>query len=176
MEELLSKQVAAAMLSELMPDKTAKQWMTWLRNNRNQLRRVPYRIPTVSLGGGAFYRRDDLEAYVEWEKSRQMGTIKLSARAVEALHAVGFNERGGSSTGRHFDVTMISHQIDETTGEPFIQLILNNPLMVYRLPIVQALEVADLLYEQAGGKRGAGDLAGYRVTQDDADVSISRKA
>ena len=53
--ELLSNSVSAALLSELLTGKTEEQWMLWLNNNRNQSRRVPYRLPFERMAGGVFY-------------------------------------------------------------------------------------------------------------------------
>ncbi|WP_438281839.1 hypothetical protein [Pseudomonas alabamensis] len=135
-EELLSNSVAAQLLHDLGPEKTPEQWMHWLQNNRNQSRTVPYRIDFERMAGGVFYRQEDLVAFIEWDKSRKLGTLKLTGRAAEAMRAYGIGEKGGGATGRRFKVTDINPQVEN--GVPYIQLVTNDPLMVYRLEIDEA--------------------------------------
>lgn len=149
-EELLSNAVAAQVLSELMPEKTPDQWALWLQNNRNQARRVSYRIPFEKMAGGVFYRRDELAKFAEWEKARQLGTIKLTGRAAEVLQAFGIGSATGSTTGRKLKVTGINPQVDQATGKPFIQCITDDPLMVYRLELDEAKAILKELGEAVG--------------------------
>ncbi|MFJ4395883.1 hypothetical protein [Pseudomonas sp. NPDC089396] len=135
-EELVSNTVAAQTLHELEPSKTIEQWANWLQNNRNQSRTVSYRIPFERLAGGVFYRHDDLTAFIEWEKSRQLGTLKLTGRAAEAMRAFGIGEKGGSTTGRKLKIDGINLQVQD--GVPYIQLVMTDPLMVYRLEVDEA--------------------------------------
>lgn len=148
-DELLSNNVAAQVLCELLPDKTSEQWLLWLQNNRNQSRRVSFRIPFERMAGGVFYRREELAKFAEWDKSRQLGTIKLTGRAAEVMRAFGIGS-GGSTTGRKLKVTGINPQIDEATGKPFIQLITDDPMMVYRLELFEAKSIASELNEAVG--------------------------
>ncbi len=169
--DLLSRQAAAKWLAQQLPDKSPDQWALWLRNNANTARPAIYRIAIERVGRGSFYRQNELERFAVWERSRQTG--QLSPRAMEALCAVGFNERGGSSTGRRFDVTGISRQYDEATGTPFVQLIVTNPhLLVYRLPVEQAREIAAQLVTEAGGQA---QQAKYQTVTENADVVVKRK-
>lgn len=148
--ELLNRQAAGEWLAKRFTDKNGEQWAAWLRNNASSKRPAVYRVAVEQVGRGVFYRPEELERFAVWERSRQTG--ELSPRAMEALKAVGFNEKGGSSTGRRFDVTLISRQIDDATDEPFVQLIVTNPhLLVYRLPVQQAREIAAMLTQAAGG-------------------------
>ena len=135
-DELFNNAVAAEYLSELMPDRTAEKWAQWLQNNRNKTRPATYRIPVEKLGGGVFYLREELAKFAEFEKSRTLGAIKLSGRAAEALHAIGFNEQGGSSTGRSFDVTAVTPQFSE--GRKYIRIQAENPLRIYRIELDNA--------------------------------------
>jgi len=135
-EELLSNTVAAQTLHDLEPEKSTAQWLLWLQNNRNQTRSVSYRIPFERMAGGVFYRETELRAFIEWEKSRNLGTLKLTARAAEAMRAFGIGEKGGSATGRRLKVSGINPQVED--GVPYIQLITNDPLMVYRLELDEA--------------------------------------
>lgn len=137
--------MAAAYLSEQLQDKTPEQYKLLLNSSRVKSRAVAYRIPYEKLSGGIIYRVDELDKYIALQKSRTMGTVKLSTRAAEALKAVGFGEAAGSSTGRKFNITGINPQVDEATGEVFIQIITRDPLMVYRLEIEEAKAIAQEL-------------------------------
>lgn len=153
-DELLSNSVAAQALCDLLPDKTFEQWMLWLQNNRNKARQVPYRVPFVKMAGGVFYRREELEKYAEAEKARQLGTIKLTGRAAEALRAFGVREGGVPVTGRKLNVVGVSLQIDEPTGKTFVRFITGDPLSVYRLELDEAAALGtDLLENAKAGKR-----------------------
>lgn len=146
-EEILNTQAAAELLTGVFPEKTAEQWALWLRNNRNQSRPAIYRVKAEQIGRVAFYTHEELAAFVEFEKSRQLGTIKLSSRAAEALQAVGFGTAGGSMTGRKLKITGITPQVDQETGQLFIQIIQSEPLMVYRLELEEAKAIAKELNE-----------------------------
>ncbi|VVP89042.1 hypothetical protein [Pseudomonas fluorescens] len=149
-EELLSNSVAAQTLCELEPEKSVEQWMHWLQNNRNQSRRVPYRIPFERMAGGVFYRREELVSFIDWEKSRQLGALKLTGRAAEVMRAYGIGEKSGSATGRKLKVTAINPQVDEATGTPFVQFITSDPLMVYRLELDEAEAIIREMAEAVG--------------------------
>lgn len=146
-DDLLSHGVAAQMLSEQLTEKNPEQWALWLQNNRNQLRKVSFRIPFVKMAGGVFYRREDIANFVELEKSRQLGTIKLTGRAKEALNAFGIGTAGGSTTGQKLTVSGINPVVDQATGKIFIQVIFSDPLRVYRVELDQAEAVANQLEE-----------------------------
>lgn len=153
-DELLSNSVTAQALCDLLPDKTFEQWTLWLQNNRNQSRQVPYRIPFVKMAGGVFYRREELEKYSDWEKARQLGTIKLTGRAAEVLRAFSVREGGVPATGRKLNVVGVSLQVDETTKKTFIRLIAGDPLTIYRLELDEAAALGtDLLENAQAGKR-----------------------
>lgn len=141
-DELLSSSLAAQILSGLMEGKTPEQWALWLQNNRNQSRRAPYRIPFSRMAGGVFYNPEELAKFAEWEKSRQLGKIKLTGRAAEVLQAYGINTTGGSTTGRKLKVSGINSQIDQATGTPYVQIVTDDPLMVYRLELGEAAGIA----------------------------------
>lgn len=144
--ELWGNGVAAEFLSEQLPGRDAKQWALWLRNNRSQSRKVPYRIAFERISNGTFYPPEELAKFVEWEKSRQLGTMKLTGRSAEVMRAFGIGTSSGSSTGRKLEIVGISPQFDQATGKAFVQLITADPLMVYRLAPEQACEIAqDLL-------------------------------
>ncbi len=156
-DELLGNSAAAQFLHEQIADRTPEQWALWLQNNRNQARRVSYRIPFERMAGGVFYLREELANFVEWEKSRQLGTIKLTGRAAEVIRAFGIGTTGGSTTGRKLNVTGITPQINEATGNPFVQVVTDDPLMVYRLELDEARQItADLLEAIAVCERAKG--------------------
>ena len=135
-EELLSTAVAAEALHELDSSKTVDQWAYFLQNNRNRARKVGYRIPFDKIAGAAFYQRGELLKFVEWDRARQIGTIKLTGRAAEVVQAFGIGSKGGSATGRALNLIEVRAIGDE------IQMVLAEPLMVYRLSKEQANTLA----------------------------------
>jgi hypothetical protein len=148
-EDLWGGSYTADQLSTQLPIRTAQGWSLWLRNNRNQSRRAQYRVPFVRISNGAFYRPADIGAFVEWEKSKQLGTMTLTGRAAEAIKAYGIGTAAGSATGRKFNVVGVNQQVDPVTGAPYVQLITGDPLMVYRLELAQARQVAAELRDAA---------------------------
>jgi len=163
--ELLSNSVAALTLAELSPEKTEAQWLHWLQNNRNQSRSVPYRVPFERMAGGVFYRREELVLFLDWEKSRQLGTIKLSGRAAEAMRAFGVGEPGGGSQGRKWkggDANLASSQ-----GRVSVQVIINEPLLVFSLTSEEALDFARRLVDAANAAIQIASDAG----EDELDVT-----
>ena len=79
-------------------------------------------------------------ARAEFEKQRTLGTLKLSSRAAEALNAFGIGEANGSTTGRKLDCT-ITPQLDPLTRKHFVQIVVKEPLLVFRVEIDQAKEL-----------------------------------
>lgn len=150
-EELWGNGFTAQALSGQLPGRSVAQWTLWLRNNRNQSRRVPYRINFVRISNGTFYSPKEIEKFVEWEKSRRLGTIKPTDRSAEVMRAFGVGTSSGSIAGRKLEIVDISHRIDRATGETYVQLITGDPLMIYRLDARQARQVAARLVEAAGG-------------------------
>lgn len=151
-EELWGNLVAAEFLSKHLTDRDVDQWALWLRNNRNQSRHVPYRIAFERISNATFYRPEELAKFLEWEKSRQLGVMKLTGRAAEVMRAFGIGSSAGSTTGRKLTIVGIHDQIDDITGEPFVQLITSDPLMVYRLDRDQARKLATELLDAAGAQ------------------------
>jgi len=149
MADLYSTQAAAEFLSRALPDEgDSAYWSSVLINNRRTDRAPVHRIPFCRIGKGAFYAPEDLARFVEFEKGRRVGNIKLSGPAAEALQAFGIGE-GGSATGRRFEVAGITLQSDEVTGKPFVRLITTSPLMVYRLELEEAKTIAKALSDAA---------------------------
>jgi hypothetical protein len=149
-EQLYGNSHAARILSEQFPERTPEQWELWLRNNRNQVRKTVYRIDVVHISNRSFYRPQELAKFIQWEKSRRLGVMKLTGRAAEALRAYGIGTATGSTTGRKLEITGILDQTDEVTNEQFVQLIISEPLLVYRLDPEQARDIARRLYQAAG--------------------------
>lgn len=135
---LLSRSAAAEWLALQLTDKGAEQWALFLRNNANHARRAFYRIPVVPVGRNAFYELPELGKFVEFEKSRQLGELKLTGRAAEALCAFGVGTASGSTTGRKIQLTAITPQTDSVTGARFVQIIMDDPLRVYRVDVAEA--------------------------------------
>lgn len=148
-EDLLSTQAAAELIAaEIHESGGVAYWTRYLTNNRREDRNPPHRVPFQRIGGGAFYLRPDVADFIAFEKSRRVGVLKLSGRAAEALRAFGIGEAGGSTTGRKLDCTLTA-QHDPATGTPYAQLVIQDPLLVFRIEPDQlrALhsEIADTL-------------------------------
>lgn len=141
-EDLMITPLAAEVLAKELGGRTVEGWSLWLRNNRNQSRDTPYRVSFQKISNGAFYARADLDEYIKWEKARQLGSVRVSARAMQALDAYGVGHPDGSATGRKLKVVGMTAQVDEATKLPFVQVILENPLRVYRIPVEQAAALA----------------------------------
>ncbi|MBJ9591749.1 hypothetical protein I5745_14735 [Burkholderia seminalis] len=88
----------------------------------------------------AHYDVHELARFVEFEKQRRLGSVTLTGRAAEVMRAYGIGEKGGSTTGRKLKVSGIHPQVDEA-GKPYVQLITDDPLMVYRLEVAEAVSV-----------------------------------
>ncbi len=146
-ETYLNTNAASEWLHNAIPGESKEYWRHALINNRRQDRTPPHRVPFSTLGRMAIYTLPALEAFAEFEKARRLGEMKLSARAAEAMLAFGIGQEGGSTTGRQLRVTSITAQVDETTNAPFAQLIIEDPLRVYRLDVQQARSIADELVE-----------------------------
>src|SRR3546814_12925214 len=81
----------------------AGYWSNFLINNRRSDRHPVHRIPFERIGTGAFYTPDVLEEFVNFERSRRIGEMKLTGRAAEALRAFGVGEPGSRTTGRKLE-------------------------------------------------------------------------
>ncbi|HDU2647843.1 TPA: hypothetical protein U5D81_001523 [Yersinia enterocolitica] len=146
--ELLSSKLAAEHIHTALPGNSVKYWLQWLTNNRNQSRRAFYRIPFHNIIGmrSAHYDPEEINKFVEFEKKRQLGSIELKGRAAEVLRAYGIGEKNGGITGRKW-VANIMPQVDELTKVPYIQILLDDPLLVFRLDIEQAEMLSNELIE-----------------------------
>lgn len=72
----------------------------------------------------------------------------LSGRAVEALHAVGIGEPGGSRFGRKLDY-WVAPARDEETGKSFASFGIRHPHLIFRIEPEQARALANELTEIA---------------------------
>jgi hypothetical protein len=146
-DDLLTNGMAAKTLHALLPERSEEQWALWLQNNRNHARPVSYRVPFVRMGGGVLYEVAELNRFVEWERARKLGTVKLSSQAAAALDAFGIGTSEGSPYGRSLSCKVDVAQTQE--GEPFVRLIVEKPLAVFRLSAAQASSIAHGLIESA---------------------------
>ena len=180
-DELLNSAVSSELLSELLPEKDAGQWLYWLSNNRNPARPVSVRIPFEKFAGGVFYRREELVKFAEFERSRKLGTIKLTGRAAEVVQAFGIGTAHGSATGKRLDNPTVTLQIDQGTRKRYVQLITANPLSVYRIELDTALALGKDLVEvaKAGIRQSASvttdaDNSKYETVTKNATWTIER--
>lgn len=176
---------AADFLNERIPGKTSSYWMRRLINARRTDRPQVFAIPFSMIGKVVVYQEVDLVEFAEFEKSRQLGKMKLSGRAAEVVRAFGIGTSGGSSTGRKLKVTAtgITLQIDEATGKRFIRIVADDPLMVYRLEIEEAKvivkELAEILAycDRADAQSGeqAPATITYETVTDNASMLVRRR-
>lgn len=151
--DLLTNSLAARTLHEVFPDKTPEQWTLWLQNNRNQARSVPYRIPFERMHGGVFYEVAQLNRFADYEKSRQLGTIKLTGRAAEAMQAFGIGEAGGGTYGRKLAYSVQLGFEEDDSSRQFVRLMIERPLGVFRLEAEEAEALAAELLDVANAIR-----------------------
>lgn len=135
-DDLFSTQAAAEMLHEAIPEPKG-YWARFLMNNKRPDRNPPFRVEFVKMGGGVLYPRKALADFIGWEKTRRLGDLKLTGRAAEVMRAFGIGEAGGGSIGRSLDCS-IHPQNNPTTGKPYVQLIVKDPLLVFHLETEQA--------------------------------------
>ena len=181
-DDLLDTDAAGRWLSQAMPDKTSAQWALWLRNNRNQSRQASYRIDVQRFGKKACYLPVDLERFVDWEKSRQLGTVKLSGRVVEVMRAYGINEVGGGNYGRKLDYEVQLSSEQDRPDRQFVRLMIKRPLGVFRLEADEAEALAKELLATAQVIRRHADPATpnrpdageYEILVDTEDLTVSR--
>lgn len=154
-DELLDEAHAGAFLHEMMADRSPDQWTAWLRNNRNQARRAAYRIPHEKAGRTVLYLRSELEKFANAERARKSGVVKLSSRAAELMRAYGIGE-GGTSQGRVWKGADATVQFDATQSV-FVQMMINEPLTVFRMTPEQSIEVGRMLSEVGAAAKRIAD-------------------
>lgn len=148
-EELVSAERAAGVLAETLPERTAPQWASWLRENRNHSKKAIYRIPLVKMGRQVFYSRNELTEFIRFHQQLRIGDVRPVGRVAEALGAFGVG-MGGSSTGYAWPQATVYAAVDEATGAPFVQMNVPSPRpTVYRLDPSQAVRLAATLADAA---------------------------
>lgn len=141
-DELKTAERASELLAQELPERTAVQWRSWLRNNRNAGKQAIYRIPTQKIGREVFYSLEELAEFTRFHKQLRIGDIRPTGRVAEALAAFGVGA-GGSGTGHTWEAPGVYAALDEETQAPFVQLHLTSPRrIVYRLTPDQAEEFA----------------------------------
>jgi hypothetical protein len=148
-EELWSNSLTAQFLAEQLPGRNSERWYLWIRNNRNNSRSAAYRVPFVRISNGTFYRPADVHKFIAWEKARQLGTMKMSSRTLQAMQAFGVGQPNGSSTGRSLQVLALTAQSDPITGDHFVRFVTDEPLTVYRLSPEEAKSLGQQLVDVA---------------------------
>lgn len=147
-KDLLTAAAAAQYLHARLTCESVMHWRQVLTNNRRPDRTPSHRIKVITVRKRAFYEEDELQKYIRFEKSRRMGGMRLTGRAAEMMRAFGIGGPNGGTTGRALKISALTPQIDEGTGEGFVQLVIEDPLTVFRLDATQATEVG-LLLEKA---------------------------
>lgn len=162
-ENLVSAELAAGVLAEALPERTAQQWASWLRENRNLSKKAVYRIPLVKMGRQVFYSRAELSEFARFHQQLRIGDVRPTGRTAEMLAAFGVG-MGGSRTGYAWPQATVRAAIDEVTGAPFVQVNLPSPHpTVYRLDPTQAASLAATLADAA---REAVEDAAHRARTD----------
>lgn len=163
-EDLVSAELAAGVLAEALQERTAPQWASWLRENRNHSKKAIYRIPLVKMGRQVFYRRSELAEFIRFHQQLRIGDVRPTGRVAEALAAFGVG-MGGSGTGYAWPQATVYAAVDEATGAPFVQVSVPSPHpTVYRLDPSQAINLATSLADAA--KEAVEDAAHRERTGD----------
>lgn len=135
MSDLFNTNAAADFLNEAVPGESASYWSQRLVNARRSDRPQPFTIPFSTVGKACFYEQSDLEQFAEFERSRQLGKVKLSGRAAEALRAFG-----GNPQGRPFKGGSAYLIPSDAVGGVRVRLTIDEPLMVFSMTAAQAIE------------------------------------
>jgi hypothetical protein len=143
--DLYNTQAAGELLQSQLQEHEG-YWQQFLTNNRRADRTPPYRIPFTRLGKAALYSREELAKFLAWEKSRRIGEIKLTGRAAEIIHMYGIGQSGGSNHGRELSYN-VTFQFDEVRREFYIAMQIDEPLLMFKLPMTQAKNLRDDLSE-----------------------------
>lgn len=154
---VLSAQEAARYLAAQLGG-DVRRWRTWLANDRRTGRAGA--LPPLSGPGRSRYIQGGVDAYIAAGRDRYQRDQTPAGRVAEVLKAMGLGEAGGSIPGRRLSCQVLSPG-DSATGERLIRLVIAKPLLVYRLGLEQAREIADqLLCGVADSERGHGAKLG----------------
>lgn len=116
-------------------------WSNFLTNNRRPDRKPAYRIPFEKHGGAVVYRVTDLAAFLKSEKQRRLTGVAVTGRAAELLSAYGIGSTTGGPYGRTLNYDL--HVQDDHESGAHAQLIINDPLLVFYLPLAKVEELAE---------------------------------
>jgi hypothetical protein len=135
---VLGRKAAAELLAQQFEGRSVKQWTLYLFNNANKSRSVGYRIPVEYAVRSPFYRLAELEKFVEFERQRRAGKINLTGQAAEIFKACVINA-GKTSKGRLWKSGSVEYK------DGVIQLVTNDPFMVFALTPEEAIEFGQQL-------------------------------
>ncbi len=144
---------------------SVERWTIWLANDRRRPNRAGHSalIPPLDGPGRPRYLIAALNSFIEAERAKRARSGAPMGRMQDVMRAFGIGEEGGSRTGRRLD-SVVTAQLDEQSGEGFVQLMVTSPLMVFRLSIGEARNLAAQLTEMTADaehiqhivKQGAG--------------------
>lgn len=143
MSDIFNTNAAADFLNEAVPGESASYWNQRLVNARRSDRQQPFTIPFSTVGKACFYEQSDLEQFAEFERSRQLGKVKLSGRAAEALRAFGGYPMGRAFKGGSAYLLPPS----DASNSVLVRLTIDEPLMVFAMTAEQAIEFGKELVE-----------------------------
>lgn len=147
--EFVTTADASKYLVDAVPGETEQYWSRRLTNLRRADRTQPYELNFCKYDGKTgLYKQQDIVAFAEFEKTRRLGEMKLTGRAAAALRAFGVGEPGGGSRGREFNGSA-NLQPADGGHPPIVQLIINNPLLVFALSPARAWALGNELIESA---------------------------
>lgn len=177
---VFTTQAAGDWLHEAIPGESPEYWRQALINNRRADRTPPHRVPFSTMGRAAVYSPEALRDFAEFEKSRRIGQLKLTGRAAEVLQAFGIGQDGGAY-GRNWRGGG-ANQVITNSGECFVQVRIDAPLIVFAMTPGQAIEFGKELVEvgqaaqrQNAERKSSQDLTGYKTVSDTPDMLIMKK-
>lgn len=128
----IKTKTAAELLNEVFP-KSVKSWIQFLKNNRRYDRNPIYKIPFTNINGDAYYLKDDLNKFVNWEKHRIAREISNNRYAgmQRFIYEQSVDEYGFIS-GTDFSVTRRVYN-----GKPYVDLSFNSARVTFKLSLVE---------------------------------------
>ena len=129
---------AAAFLQDEIPER-AGYWAWFLVNNRRKDRNPPHRIPCGRRHGVVIYAQSALNAFVAFEKHRRLAGMHVTGRAAEMMAAYGIGSPSGGPYGRKLQYRAVAA---ENASGPYVQLTVEDPLLVFYLPPDLVTEIA----------------------------------
>jgi len=147
MTNVYNTNAAAEFLDEQIEGKSKSYWYQRLTNSRKSDRKDAFAPPFEMMGRMVIYSEEELIKFVKLEKSRRLGKIDLSDRAVEALRAFGMGEQGGGSQGRKWAGASANSLVSVDGKSIVVQAIINEPLMVFAMSPEQAISFGQELID-----------------------------